>query len=47
MVGAALQEKFEFLMRQLKADNTREITLRHVVQKPVEVEPPKVTAGRA
>lgn len=38
----ALQEKFEFLIRQLKADNTREVTLEHVVQAPVEVEPPLV-----
>lgn len=42
-LNQALQEKFEFLIRQLKANDTREITLRHVVQKPVEVEPPQVT----
>jgi len=37
-----LQAKFEFLIRQLKANDTREITLAHVVQKPVEIEPPLV-----
>lgn len=40
-----LQEKFEFLIRQLKADGTRDITLKHVVQAPVEVEPPMVGAS--
>ncbi|MBA4181998.1 MAG: aldolase [Anaerolinea sp.] len=38
-----LQAKFEFLIRQLKANDTREITLRHVIQKPVEVEPPAIS----
>jgi fructose-bisphosphate aldolase class II len=41
-LNAELQAKFEFLIRQLKANDTREITLRHVVQKAVEVEPPAV-----
>lgn len=41
-LGSELQAKFEFLIRQLKAGNTKEVTLRHVVQKPVELEPPKV-----
>lgn len=40
VLGDELQAKFEFLIRQLKANDTREITLRHVVQKPVELEPP-------
>ncbi len=39
-----LQSKFVFLIEQLGAANTREAVLRHVVQKPVEVEPPKVTS---
>jgi fructose/tagatose bisphosphate aldolase len=43
VLADALQAKFEFLIRQLKANDTREITLRHVVQKPVEVEPPKLS----
>ena len=42
-LGNALQAKFEFLIRQLKATDTREVTLKHVVQKPVEVEPPVVS----
>ena len=37
-----LQDKFEFLIHQLKANDTREITLRHVIQQPVEIEPPLV-----
>ena len=44
VLGQELQGKFEFLIRQLKANDTREITLRHVVQKPVEVEPPAIAA---
>jgi fructose/tagatose bisphosphate aldolase len=40
-LGATLQEKFEFLIRQLKAENRRETTLRYVNQPPVEVVPPK------
>ncbi len=41
-LSRTLQDKFEFLIRQLKANDTREITLRHVVQVPVEVAPPVV-----
>lgn len=41
---AEMQAKFEFLIGQLKAANTREITLRHVEQKRVAIEPPAVTA---
>lgn len=40
-LGATLQEKFEFLIRQLKAENRRETTLRYVNHPPVEVVPPK------
>jgi len=42
VLGQALQAKFEFLIRQLKANDTRDITLKHVVQKVVEIEPPKL-----
>jgi len=35
-----LQSKFEFLIKQLKANDTSAITLRHTIQKPVEIEPP-------
>jgi len=35
-----LQAKFEFLIRQLKADNTRDVTLRYVNHDPVEPQPP-------
>ncbi|MEO9254079.1 MAG: aldolase, partial [Tepidiformaceae bacterium] len=42
-LGNTLQEKFEFLIRQLKANDTREITLRYVEQTPVELQPPLVT----
>jgi fructose/tagatose bisphosphate aldolase len=42
-LSGALQAKFEFLIRQLKATDTRDMTLRHVVQKPVEIEPPVVS----
>ena len=41
-LGNELQAKFEFLIRQLKANDTREITLRHVEQRVVELEPPKL-----
>jgi len=41
-LNQALQEKFEFLIRQLKANDTREMTLKHVTHKPVEIEPPQV-----
>lgn len=41
-LGATLQAKFEFLITQLKANDTREMTLRHVVQRPIEIEPPAV-----
>jgi len=40
-LSATLQEKFEFLIRQLKAENRRETTLRYVNHPPVEVVPPK------
>lgn len=43
-LGDALQSKFEFLIRQLKANDTKEITLRHVNQHVVELEPPVVGA---
>jgi fructose/tagatose bisphosphate aldolase len=43
-LGRTLQDKFEFLMLQLKANDTREMTLRHVVQKPVEMEAPALGA---
>lgn len=43
-LGEALQGKFEFLIRQLKANDTKEITLRHVTQKVVELEPPALGA---
>jgi fructose/tagatose bisphosphate aldolase len=39
-----MQAKFEFLIQQLKATDTREITLRYVEQTRVPVEPPAVTA---
>ena len=45
-LGRTLQDKFEFLMLQLKANNTDEMTLRHVVQKPLEIEAPALGAGR-
>ncbi len=38
----ALQDKFEFLIRQLNANDTREMTLKYVVHRPVEVEPPAI-----
>ncbi|MEP7217242.1 MAG: class II fructose-bisphosphate aldolase [Anaerolineaceae bacterium] len=41
VLGQTLESKFEFLIRQLKANDTREITLRYVTHKPVEVQPPK------
>ena len=42
VLGQALESKFEFLIRQLKANDTREITLRYVTHKPVEVQPPTI-----
>ena len=42
-LNQTLQEKFEFLIRQLEANDTREITLKHVIQKPVEIEPPPLS----
>ena len=42
-LGQSLQDKFEFLINQLKAGNTRDMTLQNVVQKPVEFEPPAVS----
>lgn len=44
VLSAELQSKFEFLIRQLKANDTAEMTLKYVVQKPVEVEPPQLVA---
>jgi fructose/tagatose bisphosphate aldolase len=44
-LGKTLQDKFEFLIRQLKANDTREITLRYVEQTPVEIEPPAALSG--
>jgi hypothetical protein len=44
-LGGALQSKFEFLINQLQAQETRDIVLKHVVQKPVEIEPPTVGAA--
>ncbi|MCK9520707.1 MAG: class II fructose-bisphosphate aldolase, partial [Dehalococcoidia bacterium] len=43
-LGNELQAKFEFLIRQLKANDTREMVLEHVTQKPIELEPPTVGA---
>jgi fructose/tagatose bisphosphate aldolase len=43
-LNAALHAQFEFLIRQLKADNTREMALRHVVQRVVEVQPPVMSS---
>jgi fructose/tagatose bisphosphate aldolase len=43
-LAAALESKFEFLIRQLKANDTKVAVLQHVVQKPVEFEPPPVKA---
>ncbi len=43
-LNAALQSKFEFLIRQLRANDTRDLALRHVVQKPVELEPPLIAS---
>ena len=43
-LGLALQEKFEFLMQQLNANNTREFVIQHVFHQPVEVEPPVLSA---
>lgn len=40
----ALQEKFEFLIRQLRADNTKDTVLRYIVHPPAEVEPPLISA---
>ncbi len=42
-LGKALESKFEFLIRQLKANDTRDITLRYVTHKPVEVVPPTIS----
>ncbi|MGE5597475.1 MAG: class II fructose-bisphosphate aldolase [Hyphomicrobiales bacterium] len=42
-LGNELQAKFEFLIRQLKANDTRDITLQHVKQQVVEVEPPALS----
>ena len=39
-LGQTLQDKFEFLIRQLKADGTRDITLKYVTHAAAEVVPP-------
>lgn len=41
-LGKELQAKFEFLIRQLKANDTRDMVLKYVDQKVVEVEPPVI-----
>jgi len=41
-LGQSLQDKFEFLINQLKAGNTRDMTLQNVVQKAVDLEPPAI-----
>jgi fructose/tagatose bisphosphate aldolase len=41
---AEMQAKFEFLIGQLRAADTRDITLAHVDQKRVTVEPPAIAA---
>ncbi len=41
-LGNELQSKFTFLIRQLKAGDLREMTLKYVTHAPVEVVPPKV-----
>jgi fructose/tagatose bisphosphate aldolase len=43
-LSSDLQAKFEFLIRQLKANDTRDVTLKYVIQEPVEVEPPLLGA---
>ncbi len=43
-LNASLQSKFEFLIRQLRANDTRALTLRHVVQQRVELEPPLIAS---
>ncbi|GBD23128.1 hypothetical protein HRbin29_00782 [bacterium HR29] len=40
----ALEEKFVFLIRQLRAAETKEMVLKYVKAKPVEVEPPLLSA---
>lgn len=40
----ALEEKFVFLIRQLRAAKTREMVTKYITPKPVEVEPPAVSA---
>ncbi|MGK2965061.1 MAG: class II fructose-bisphosphate aldolase [Tepidiformaceae bacterium] len=42
-LGGELQKKFEFLIAQLKANGTKDITLKHVVQRVIEVEPPQLS----
>ncbi len=41
-LGKELQGKFIFLIRQLKAGNLREMTLKYITHAPVEVVPPKL-----
>jgi len=43
-IGRALEEKFTFLIRQLRAADTKDMVLKYVKQKPVEVEPPLLSA---
>ena len=42
-LNGALQQKFEYLIGQLKAGATRAITLKHVTQPIVEIEPPLIS----
>jgi len=42
-LGTALQDKFEFLMQQLKANDTREFVLQTVFHEPVEIVPPDLS----
>jgi fructose/tagatose bisphosphate aldolase len=44
-LNSALQNKFEFLIGQLKAGGTRDVTLKYVKQPVVEIEPPLLAKG--
>lgn len=44
-LAGALEAKFVFLINQLQAQNTRDSVLKHVIQKPVEIEPPVLGAA--
>jgi fructose/tagatose bisphosphate aldolase len=41
-INTDLQAKFEFLIRQLKANDTRDMTLKYVDQRRVDIEPPLI-----